>query len=246
MIEAKSGFEISIENYIKSAHTLGVLAHNVTGILVPSSTTQKWEKIMFALRIGDDRFDTLTTSDQRSAFKAKMMGFLRGSITLIDNDPELIAAMDRLKSVCDDLPADRKNQLLKKIDHLLVVTELLRDAKDLSHYSMLTRLEGQITAKLFLETLPEDYGNPLLRNRLHRTFTRLGRFSDVLDSFADFPDDFNEGLTRVQPSFTNRVALLGSSLGDCFEVIKHFKPSPNLIRHMTQRTLETLQNNPRK
>lgn len=246
MTEVKSGFEISTKNYDKAARTLASLAHNITHTSVPGVTIHNWEQMMYAIRIGDDRVDKINYDVDRAYFKRQLMGFLRNEPVSFSDDAVLEGAMVNLKRVCDSLPDERQALLLGTLDRLLRVTELVRETPDINQFSSLTRLEGQITSRLFLSVLPEEYGNLGTRRRLCKTFTRFGRFADVSDSFADLPDDYAEGLTKVNPSFVNRGRLLISSLSDVIAVLLHVRPTINLIGQIGMRTMETLQNNPHR
>lgn len=246
MSEVKNGFDISAENYIKAAQTLAAVAHNVTRLPIPEATVSTWEQIMYAIRIGDDRIDKIGDQEGRTDFKRRMMGFLRNDPHSDNSDGVLGDAMVNLRHICDSLDRERRTLLLKTFDKLLLVTESLRHTSDIHHFSLLTRLEGQITSRLFLSVLPEGYGNPGTRRKLYKAFTRFGRFANVFDSFTDLPDDSAEGLTKVNPSLINRGRLLVNSLPDAVVVLAHIHPTINLIGQIGRRAMETSQNNPHR
>ncbi len=245
MIERK-GFQTSTENYIKAAATLALVAENVTDISLPKESVIDWETMMYAIRIGDDRVDAITDITNRSDFKKHVMGFLRSENYLLAHDNELVSSMTDLKNICDKIAPEKKDNLLSTFESLLNVTEKLRNTTDARHYSFLTRLEGQLTSRLFLATLPDNFTASPKYKTLVKTFTRFGRFADTIDNLSDLADDHKEGLISVKPSIQTSTQLLFQSLPDAIGTIRHLHLNRHIVSEIIIRTRETIENNPRK
>ena len=245
MVERK-GFQTSAKNYIKAAATLGLVAENVTGVTLPNEAISDWETMMYAIRIGDDRVDSITDSLSRSDFKKHVMGFLKNENILSTHDEELIDSMTGLKNICEGLPTEKRDSLLSAFEALLRVTEKLRNTTDARHYSFLTRLEGQLTSRLFLATLPDNFAASPKYKKLVTTFTRFGRFADTIDNLSDLSDDAKEDLIAIKPSAYASIQLLFQSLPDALGTIRNLKLNKHIVSEILIRTKETIENNPRK
>jgi hypothetical protein len=241
----KAGLEVSMDNYVKAATTLAMVVENISKVPIPEETLTNWELLMSTIRVGDSALDGISDDDQRRNFKETVVGYLRNEPVCF-NDDRLKLSMDKLREMFGNLTEQRRDCLLGTFDSLLEVTERLRHTQDREHFSLLVRLEGQLTARLFLSALPDEYKSTPKYHHVVKAITRIARLGNVVDSFSDLPDDYRENEVKIRPTFGNRVKLLSDSIPDAVCVFKHIRPRRDLIKHLVKDTLSTLENNSRK
>jgi len=228
MIE-REGLEKSTRNYVKAAGTIAGISESVTGIPFPQNVFRQWQELMFAIRIGDTRLDDLKKQRDRIALRTTVMGYLKNNPECSIEDPLLEQAMLTLKGICDSVPDITRKKLLHTFEKILDVTEEIKQTEDSTRLPFLIRLEGQLTSRLFISLLPEEYRNS-------KTYPNL-------DTFIDFSSDYEAEELQVRPSILNRVRLLANCSSDVFQVISRLKPTPNLIKQISSGVRETAENN---
>ncbi|OGD87579.1 hypothetical protein A3G14_01670 [Candidatus Curtissbacteria bacterium RIFCSPLOWO2_12_FULL_38_9] len=242
MIE-REGLEKSTRNYVKAAGTIAGISESVTGIPFPQNVFRQWQELMFAIRIGDTRLDDLKKQRDRIALRTTVMGYLKNNPECSIEDPLLEQAMLTLKGICDSVPDITRKKLLHTFEKILDVTEEIKQTEDSTRLPFLIRLEGQLTSRLFISLLPEEYRNSKTYPNLLKTLTRLGRVANSVDTFIDFSSDYEAEELQVRPSILNRVRLLANCSSDVFQVISRLKPTPNLIKQISSGVRETAENN---
>lgn len=246
-IEQK-GLEISRQNYIKAAITIAAITEHITNIPLPHETFEQWKIGMHLLRIGDDKLDKIADSHQRLQFIQGVMKFMRDEVDVVpgENDPIFEDAMHRVRTVGRSVPEVQKEALFDIFAEILETTEMIRHVKTAGDYSFFTRREGELTMKLFIGLLPSEYTTSQSYVRLERSLIGMARFANSLDTFIDMSGDYKNGETQIPPTLKNRAVVFLKSTPDAVHAMSNMRPSRALLRQISLRTKETLQNNPRK
>lgn len=214
-----------LAHYVRSAPRLGKVTESVTHTPLDSRIINAWETTLAVLCLADHKIDTEQSFSKRKLFIDKSIAFLAGEVQDFDDDSRLKDYMYKLKEELNQVGNDRKKYFIRNLKLLCGVTEKLKRETNSSRFSALTRLEGQITSKLFLTFLPDEYRGSSSYRELCILFGRIGRSSNVFDTILDMSDDYENGETKIQPSIFNRAALLGSTLGDSWYVLKKINPT---------------------
>lgn len=139
-----------------------------------------------------------------------------------------------IKNITTNLEENQKRSFINSLSGILKITEKIKTEKNPKKMVKLTRLEGQIAARLYLSFLPKEFKSSKKYRQLVHAFTRLGRAANSLDSFIDLPDDYNNKEIQVPPTILNRTLFLGAVLSDGLSAMKDIGLSKNLMRRFSQ------------
>ena len=194
---------------------------------IDQPTTELWRDILRAVRAADIVIDVTQDDADRRRLIDGALSYLAAieesdfTTGFMEIDTEIKNLRERLFTLDPHI----RERFLDKLAQLCHVTEQLRKAPTSHEYAQLTRLEGQLTTRLFSLTASEHAKSSPGFQAFTQWFARLGRLGNVVDSVADMPPDYDSGLTIIQPTLSNRVSLLTSSATDVLSVMKNINPS---------------------
>ena len=232
----------SSEGYIKMAPFFKALTEKQLGVDVPEEVLSAWTNLSLTLRAADHLIDRARDVDLRKKIIDQGLSFLLGGVDEISGDEEYTSSMSALRSNLTGLPEGRRGNFFRNLRKLLSVTEEIKTTSSPDNLALLTRLEGQITARLFLNLLPAEYEEiPNYQNCL-KIATRLGRAGNAFDTFIDLPGDYRNGELSVAPTLRNRLVLLRESAPDSAFALVNI--GPNMIRRIGDGIILTLKKRP--
>jgi hypothetical protein len=228
----------SLTNYIDASHTIARTVELISRRHVSQDVVENWKILGGAMRFADDAIDNVANSYLRRQIAGEAVAFLREpekESLLIDNSG-LQQFLPVLKQRIHGLPEDRRGYFFRNLNVLLKVTERIRNARNVGELSKLTRLEGQLTGKLYLSFLPTDFHTSYVIQGV----TRFGRIANNIDTAADLGRDFNNGEVTIEPTMRNRTWLLIDSMNDGLQALQTIRPTFGFIAEAVQKTQATL------
>lgn len=196
------------------------LAAGSFGIEIPDTTYDHWKQTLSTIR----RLDILLDEDDGRSFGEReteylsSIDYLEGKTADFSSDNEdLDTSVQALRDSSENLDDDQRALFGTTARGILRVTKRIKTAESAAELGQLTRLEGQLTARLFSGVLPRDI--PLKANRdFNHWLSRVGRFANVYDTAIDLRKDYDANEVRVTPSIANRVTVAWQARGDLAEI----------------------------
>lgn len=228
----ETNLEISTQNYKKATETLSVIIGQISSLPIPEKTIQDWKVLLSSIRIVDDKLDHIVGVEERLKFTHKIIAFLKKEGADFSNDRELEKAMLNVESLSINLNESQKEFFYNLLFSILEITEKAKVEENSKNFINLRRLEGQITAKLFLPFLPEEFKQSKEYPKLIHALTRLARAGNSFDSLIDLPTDHKNKQVQISPSILNRILFIGAILSDSLSILKDTKLSQNIIKEL--------------
>lgn len=122
------------------------------------------------------------------------------------------------------------------LNSLFRVTEDLKTEKNGKKLADLTRMEGQLTARMLLLSLPEEYLNP----KSNIVITKFCRFANNMDSAFDMPRDYRKGEIECKPTISNIMTMFVVALPDIIDSIRYLRPGLNELLQMVDFGFRTI------
>ena len=238
--------EISRQRYVDGSRGLQRFAEQITGLEVPTETIEKWRTLLSSMRIIDDRLDRIENVEERKRVYSHIKSFLQDGAADFSADPPLAAAMSDVRGLLETISDDKRAFFIRTVEMILKTTEDIKLEEKAGSFAKLTRLEGQLTSKLFLPFLPDEYTASDKHPQLVNFFARLGRVGNSIDSLFDLPADYQSGQTRVRPTLLNRAVLLGAVLTDAPSLVKNANISKELLSKFVRSVRDTMRDRPKK
>jgi len=245
-IERGRDVEHSRRNFEKAAHAVAILVEEVHGLEVPEKTQNQWRRLMSAIRIVDDRIDHIANTQERLALVGKLRASLKGEPADFSDDLLLTQAMEQVELLSTEIGEERTHFLNALFSLIFTITEEIRSEENPHQVVRLTMLEGQLTAKLFLPFLPEEFKNGEDYRKLVRTLSIFGRAANALDTLIDLPDDFKNDAVSIKPTIANRVLFLGAALTNGASTLLKTGLPPKLTKQFIWGVLATFENSSEK
>lgn len=205
----------SLRRYVKVASYAKDITESKCNRPVPEQTFEAWKLTMVALHFADYKIDGLQDKAERSRQINKGLDFLNRRREIYQSgDVSLDFSIHRLRQSLDNFDHHRRHQFLRNLRLVCKVTEDIKEAEDIESFTGLTRLEGQLTSKLFVSLLPDDFKKRRNFSRYVKLMSRIGRFGNVFDTFVDLPNDYMAGQAKIEPTWPNRLRILRQTVGD--------------------------------
>lgn len=200
---AKTGFDINISNNI----------------------LQQWTIIASACMMIDHKMDELDSFDHRQRFAKRGIDYVTGITDNFNSDNHLlIEKIDQLRNVIQDLPKKQREQFAHDLRLYAQITEKIRNETNPKRASMLTMVEGQISSRLYFYVLPDNILHHVNLPKYQNTIKIVTRVANNLDTFFDLPDDYEKGITALEPTLSNRFYFFRDALCEGLSVIGYIKP----------------------
>lgn len=232
--------ESSLRHYQYVATIYEHVTEKVNQQPVPDSIVNSWRTILSTLRMADIKIDSIFDPQKRvQEADLAIQALDNNEGTYETDDKDLNHYFGELKNLLNQLPEERKQLFLRYLKRLVKVGEKVKEADNPEDYLTYTKLEGQVTARLFLCILPPQFIAD--KQGYYRIVTRLGRIGNTIDNLRDFGDDRKNGEIAI----TNQkgqiyLSLLRGLLADLPSV----KPllQPHLLWGLGNCTLQTAYN----
>ncbi|OGI71377.1 hypothetical protein A3B84_00775 [Candidatus Nomurabacteria bacterium RIFCSPHIGHO2_02_FULL_35_13] len=242
----KTGLEISTQNYERAAKTLGIIVEQISELSIPEKIIQDWKILFASIRIVDHKIDHIVEIEKRQRFIQEISSFLKRNVVDFSNDKDLERAMSNIEILSANLKDGQKEIFYDLLLDILKITEKIKVEEDPEKLVDLTRLEGQITSRIFILFLPEEFKLSNKYNKLIHALTRLGRVGNSFDSFVDLPLDYANKQIRVRPNVLNRMLFFGAVLSDGLSIIKDTGLFRDLIKDFFMEVKATIKGNSEK
>lgn len=193
-------------------------AAEATGLDLDSETLERWKRIGNAAYLIDDFLDTapdIQTAcdmyDERmhQAFEVSSEEILNDTTLPHDVDDRLLPAIVLMKNSVGILPPPQLYQLKNAAKMINAITRDKEQCDNSATYIWLLKQEAYHTATLIIEAASPE----VMRQRRYSEFAAWCRHAMKLgtlgDSAVDLKDDYEQGITKVNPTFRNiaKIAL---------------------------------------
>lgn len=231
---ANLNLQNSAERYVKATELFRTAAELQFGLDISDQTLDCWRKTMQAARYMDillDEEDGLTTDQKNDRFMVATEYIAGESPEYTPINPKTDAAIGALALCLQDIDPQNRRIFASTLRSIFKVTNCIKLTYSLNTYTQLTRLEGQLTARLLNLCLSEnDGGTEEARQKFAKWLTRVGRFANVFDSTVDLAKDHSDGQTLIEPALRSQAKMMALSFKDLAYIVKH--PKPKTIKHM--------------
>lgn len=177
---------------------------------VPKDILDVWRNLSRTTRLADHFIDNTQGIGIRLAFEENTLQYLSGKADRFRSPyPALDDKAQKLKKDLGVLPRENQLRFIFGLEALFIATENTKTTLDPKIYRDLKRLEGQLTAGLFLLFLPPEITTNERYQKLERT-VRLGTSFVIscVDGLIDMTGDYQNGEILIQPTIKNRLAML--------------------------------------
>ncbi len=210
--------ERSLAHYIKGTEDMKSMVEGKSGLKIPECALHAWRNMFVAMRFVDYYIDNSNDLSSRSKLGQEVIGFLssRDSFSL-SLDPRCTAALANLRDDIALLGEDKKKSFLSGVSLALKVGEKKKHAGNPRELTRLTRLEGQITSRLFFHFLPDEFK----KGNFPKWFRTLGRVGSLYDSLVDWEDDYRKQETTIKPSLSNKALAIAQTRNDFWYLLRY-------------------------
>lgn len=223
----------SEKRYLAVSRSLAVLLEEVHALEVPETTLENWRKLGRIMYILDDVIDSAEPEAQE-----KIVQFLKDQVQESASSPEsiyekqesLTKASEILEEILQNMDEENKAFLQRLVVMLLDVTLAIKEKTDTREVVRLTRLEGQISAKLFIALLPVSFRQDEKYQEMTNLISRIGRIGNTYDTAIDLPGDFQAKQIKVTPTPLHRAAFIGAALADGMGILKKGILTPKTLK----------------
>lgn len=220
----------SEKNYRKIAEKLALIVKEISDLKVPEKTIEDWRILSSSVCVVDYKVDKIADPTERSEFIRNIIFFLKGKSVDFSADKNFEKAMFNVKDLVLGLDEDQQRLFISSLIRTLKITEDMKLEKDPRKFVQLTRLEGQVFAKVYLPFLSEEFRKSPNYQKLVHVFGVLGRTANSVDNLIDLGTDYADKQTLINPTIRNRVLFMGGILSDGLEVLKTTGISKELIK----------------
>lgn len=208
-----------IKGYDRIAPFFKDVTRSRLGVEPSHEVISAWSNLSRAVRMADGMLDNTQDKTIRDQISKDGYSYLAGSnLELSFGEEAYKAEMGELKDFLGSVTPAKKDNFLRSLSNLLKVSESLRFVEDPAELAKLTKLEGQITARLFTSLLLENSSEA---PEYVRFLTRIGRVGNLFDTMVDFNDDYKRGQTRIKPSLGGYAVMAVYALEDAKYVIRN-------------------------
>lgn len=195
---------------------------------VPDDVADDARVVLKAIRTADALLDATQDDTKRRSNTDNALSHLSGTADqLSSDDPSLQDAMAALRERISQLPEEQQSLAITSYASILRVTEKLRTVTDPTEFARLTMLEGQMSARPFLDLIPDEIKQRPGYNGeagFARWLTRMGRFANAVDTAVDLKSDVEDGQVSVRPTLRNRAVLIKEALPAAAAGLRRFPP----------------------
>ena len=228
--------ESSLHHYQGGAIILGHITERINRQPTPDSLVNSWRTILSALRLADSQIDSILDPQKRVQEADLAIRSLENNDPYVASDEDLNCYFGYLRNLLNQLHEEQKQLFIKYLKRLIKVGEKVKEADNPEDYLRYTKLEGQVTARLFLCILPPQFIKD--RQAYYRIMTRFARIGNTLDNLRDFEDDRKNGEIAISvPKSQIYLSLLGGIIADLPSVKPLFRP--HLFQDLGKCTLQT-------
>jgi hypothetical protein len=226
-----------------SADFLGKLASGEFGVELSDNTLSNWRQALRVILRVDNIFDSDNPTAKEEAVQSLRSIFMdRPELPIRGFDTETLNESLKLRNQID---TDQARNFVTKGLQVISIGQTMRSEESPRELARLTMLEGQMTTTMLVHLIdPQDKGQKNLPDFIR--FLRIGsRAANVIDSIADLKTDYQEGISKVQPSFYNRVMI-------AWEVLPEVKKSISslgmlaIVKRMPRATQKIIKDRHRK
>lgn len=201
-METTSGEQAKTEHTYSRGVDIFVVAAQSFGFKPSSGQVEEWGKLLGAARILDDLLDSEQTQlDREEAYDRHVDAmFNEPDEEALILEPRLFSGIRACSEGWTTTKVNRVRSLTENVKDVALTRRDLTSAKELG---LLGLREGTETARLFEIDSPLWVGEQDFNEWLET----LLRFGVVVDTAVDLPEDYSNGLTKVQPTRLNQVAI---------------------------------------
>jgi len=222
--------EESLLKYEQAAEGTAKIMKEISALSVPKSSVESWKKLMSLLYRVDDYIDHMANTEERQRFLAEAKSFLRSEDFSSEKNGDVLKIESELDKLTKNLTQAEKDFFLRSLNLLLRITEEIKIEKDPKRVVKLTLLEGQISSRLFLPFLTEDFRESNEYHKLVRSFALVGRMANSFDTMVDLSEDHKNNQLSIEPTYMNRVLFFGSVVTAGASFVREAGVSKKLIQ----------------
>lgn len=194
---------------------------------VSEDVLQAWTSFSSATSALDFYLDSTRDPRDRSRIIDNVLEFAHpqsSKQSFASSDEQFNQRMDDFRRHLRERPLKRQESFFRALKQILDVTEQIKRAPTIDELVKLTRIEGQLTMRMILNLLPDEFHQNPNYHRYSRLMKRLGRLANTSDTFIDLHDDYHAGEISVAPSLRNRGFMLERVFVDAMDAARHLKP----------------------
>lgn len=188
---------------------------------VPPPVKLAWDNLSVSMRICDYLLDSTPDPLVKRSVAIDAMSYLSNDKQELEHgNPTYHEQMGGLRGYLSTLPPERARMFGLDLRKLITVSGRTATAQNAEELIRVRNLEGELSARLFLDLLPPEYSNIEGYRNFRKTILRIGRIGNIVDTLVDFDDDHEAGEVIVTPSLSNKIKLMMNASGQAFLVLK--------------------------
>lgn len=225
-------FDVSTKNYEQGAITIARVAEGISNIPIPQETLNDWKILLSSMRIIDDRLDRTEELNERKEFANKIIDSLNDKVVSFHDDEILNKAKEDVVKLISTLDDKQRKSFTNSISNILEITEKIKTEESIKQYISLANLEGQITSRIFMPFLPEEFRKSDNYKKLLHMMSRLGRIGNSFDNLIDLNSDYDNNKSKIKPNIFNKMLILGSILSNSKSISKDIITSNSILKEL--------------
>ena len=245
-IKGRDAIDTSEKRYEKIGNAFALITKEISDLSVPEKTLEDWGLVSSFSHTIDDKLDKIIDPAERLELSKKIISSLKGDMGDFSSDKKLEQSMLSLKNLSANLPEVQRQSLIDSLASILKITEKLKNEENPHNLVRLTRIEGQIAARLYMPFFTEEFRMSEKYPKILHALTRLSRAGNSFDDFTDLPDDYKNGEIKVHPTVLNRLLFLGAALSDGLSMLKDVGFSKKIIKRCLQARRSVVEDAPSK
>jgi hypothetical protein len=215
----------SLHHYQSIPRVLGKFTEHLNCKSTPEPILKDWGAFFSAARMADHHLDAIIDPETRREEAAATIQNLENNQEPYSDNDELNRHLTTLSETLNQLPQSQKEIFIRHLKRLIAVGEKVKAAENTNDYVKFSKLEGQITARLFLCLMPSDFQYQDRQAYIH-ILTRFARIGNLIDNLCDHDGDQKRGEIAIRErKLSVYLSLLGGILHELPEVKSLFAPS---------------------
>ncbi len=210
-----SNYGACLEGKYVSAMPLLIEATESFGLTLDDETSERWMRVTMFSSYADEFLDDSPDQEAATEYFQRVLEFALNDDTEDDmknlpsftSNPELSSAARLLANSVASLPPEQKQTLFHSANQISEIGLLKACCSDVNEYRDLLLQEARHTATIITESASPEVRSQGSFGKFAKWTSAVLELGVILDSYQDFADDYEKGITLVEPCFHSRKVL---------------------------------------